>query len=242
MSAETGTDSDYGLMDTRYALYVAPPPGHPLKLFADAWLGRDPDRDERVPQPLVEGLAPERLHEITAFPRRYGFHATLKAPFRPVPDLAADALQADVAAFAARQSPILLPLKVGELGKFLGLVPAGPAQEIDELAAACVRGFDRYRAPLSAQERERREPDRLSPTERAHLERWGYPYVLDRFRFHMTLTGPLPEPERHSVRAILTALLAPLLTQPLRIDQLALFVQTHEVAPFRVAARFPFGG
>ena len=96
MSAETGTDSNYGLMDTRYAIYFAPRPESPLKRFADAWLGRDPDRDERVSQPVIEGFAPERLHEITAFPRHYGFHATLKAPFRPVPDLAADALLGDL--------------------------------------------------------------------------------------------------------------------------------------------------
>ena len=31
MSTETGTDSDYGLLDTRYAIYFAPPPGSPLK-------------------------------------------------------------------------------------------------------------------------------------------------------------------------------------------------------------------
>ena len=242
MSAETGTDSDYGLMDTRYAIYFAPPPGHPLKDFADAWLGRDPDRDERVAQPVVDGLSPERLHEITAFPRRYGFHATLKAPFRPVPDLAADALLGDLEAFAARRSAFDLPLRIGELGGFLALVPARQGPAMDRLAADCVRDFDRYRAPLRDVERERRDPSRLSAAEREHLERWGYPYVLDRFRFHMTLTGPLEEPERGAVRALLAAALEPHLTEPLAIGQLALFVQTHTVAPFRVAARFPLGG
>jgi putative phosphonate metabolism protein len=242
MSVETGTDSDYGLMDTRYAIYLAPPPGHPLKAFADAWLGRDPDRDARVAQPVVDGLAPERLHEITAFPRRYGFHATLKAPFRPVAGLAADALLGDLGAFAARQKPFALRLRVAELGGFLALVPAEASPPMDRLAAACVRDFDRYRAPLEEAERTRRAPERLSAAERAHLERWGYPYVLDRFRFHMTLTGPLDEPERTTVRTILEEALAPQLHDPLAVDQLALFVQTHKVAPFRVAARFPFEG
>ena len=79
----------------------------------------------------------------------------------------------------------------------------------------------------------------LSPVERDHLERWGYPYVLDRFRFHMTLTGPLEEPERGRVAAILEAALAPLLAETVMIEQLALFTQTHRVAPFRVVARFP---
>jgi putative phosphonate metabolism protein len=241
MGVETGTDSDYGLMDTRYAIYFAPRPGSPLKRFADAWLGRDPDRDERVSQPVLEDLATERLHEITAFPRRYGFHATLKAPFRPVPELAADALLGDLEAFAAARSAFGIRLQVGELAGFLALVPASPSEKIDRLAADCVREFDRYRAPLRPDERDRRQPERLSPAERDHLDRWGYPYVFDRFRFHMSLTGPLEEPERSQVRALLETALAPHLTEPVPVDQLALFVQTHGVAPFRVVARFRLG-
>jgi putative phosphonate metabolism protein len=240
MSAETGTDSDYGPMDTRYAIYFAPPPSSPLKQLADAWLGRDPDRDERVSQPIVEAIPPERLHEITAFPRHYGFHATLKAPFLPAPGLEADALLGDVEAFAAARRPFRARLKLDELDGFLALVPAGPSPELDRLAADCVRGFDRFRAPMGEEERARRQPERLSDREREHLERWGYPHVLDLFRFHMTLTGQLDEPERGKVKAVLDHAFGPLLAEPVRVDQLALFTQTHRVAPFRVVARFPF--
>jgi putative phosphonate metabolism protein len=240
MSVETGTDSDYGLMDTRYAIYFAPRPSSELKRFADAWLGRDADRDERVPQPVVRGIAPERLHEITAFPRHYGFHATLKAPFTPVPGLEADALLGDVEAFAAARRPMRVRLRVDELAGFIALVPAEPTDAIDRLAADCVREFDRHRAPLHEKDRGRRAPVELSDLEREYLERWGYPYVLDRFRFHMTLTGPLEEPERGEVKSILKAALASHLVEPAPVDQLALFTQTHRVAPFRIVARFPF--
>ena len=242
MSDETDTVGDYGLLDTRYALYFAPPPGSPLKQLADAWLGRDPDIDERVPQPVVADIAPERLHEITAMPRHYGFHATLKAPFAPAPGLEADALLGDVEAFANGRKPCHVRLVVGELDGFLALVPAAPSPELNHLAADCVREFDRFRAPLTDAERARRRPELLSEQERDHFERWGYPYVLDRFRFHMTLTGPLDEPERGMVKTVLEHVFAPLLTQPLAVDQLALFTQTHRVAPFRVVARFPFRG
>ena len=128
MSSETGTDSDYGLLDTRYAIYFAPRPASPLKHFADAWLGRDPDRDERVPQPVVEGITAERLHEITAFPRHYGFHATLKAPFTPAPGVESDALLGDVEAFAAARRPLRVRLQ-GRRAVALpgaGSGPAGP--------------------------------------------------------------------------------------------------------------------
>jgi putative phosphonate metabolism protein len=237
---ETGTVSDYGPMDTRYAVYFAPPPGSPLKRLADAWLGRDPDRDERVSFPVVDGITPERLMEITAFPRHYGFHATLKAPFFLASDAEAVGLLGDVEAFAALQRPFRVRLEVGELAGFLALVPAQPSRELDRLAAGCVREFDGFRAPPSEEERARRRPEQLSEQERDNLERWGYPYVFDQFRFHMTLTGPLEEPERRHVRAILEHAFDPFLAEPVPIDQLALFTQTHRVAPFRVVARFPF--
>lgn len=238
----TDTVTEYGIMDTRYAIYFAPPPGSPLKQFADAWLGRDPDRDERVAQPVVHAIPSERLHEITALPRHYGFHATMKAPFIPAPGVEADALLGDVEGFAARRRPFHVRLKVDALGNFLALVPVAAAPEVDRLAADCVREFDRFRAPLSDEERARRQPDRLTEAEQAHLDRWGYPYVFENFRFHMTLTGPLDEPERGKVKAILEQALASHLAQPMRIDQLALFTQTHRVAPFRVVGRFGFRG
>ncbi|MEK0085699.1 DUF1045 domain-containing protein [Benzoatithermus flavus] len=240
MSADTGTDSDYGPMDTRYAVYYAPPPGSPLKRLADAWLGRDPDRDERVSFPVVDGITPERLLEITAAPRHYGFHATLKAPFALAEGMEAAGLLGDVEQFAMSRRPCRVKLKVGELAGFLALVPAEPSPAVDRLAADCVREFERFRAPLSEEERARRQPERLSEQERAYLDRWGYPYVFELFRFHMTLTGPLEEPERGRVRAILEHAFAPYLVEPLVIDQIALFTQTHRVAPFRVAGRFPF--
>lgn len=242
MSVETGTDSDYGLSDTRYAIYFAPLASDPIKRFADAWLGRDPDRDERVAQPVLEGIPSGRLHEITAAPRHYGFHATLKAPFSPAGGVESSALLGDLETFAAARRPLHVRLRLDELEDFLALVPAEPAPALAALAADCMRQFDRYRADLSASDRERRATADLAPAEREHLERWGYPYVLDRFRFHMTLTGPLDPPERGQVKAILQAALASHLAEPMAIDQLVLFTQTHRVAPFRVVARFPLGG
>jgi putative phosphonate metabolism protein len=239
---ETGTRSDYGPMDTRYAVFYVPPLNHPLKQLADAWLGRDPDRDERVSLPVVEGVSPERLQEITALPRHDGFHATLKAPFALVEGAEAVGLLGDVEAFAAGRRPFRVRLKVGDLEGSVALVLAEPSPAMEALAAACVEEFDRFRAPTSAEELARRWPETLDEREREHLQRWGYPYVLDRFRFHMTLTGPLEEPERGRVKAILEHALRPALAQPVPVTELALCTQTHHVAPFRVVARFPMRG
>lgn len=238
---ETGTVSDYGPMDTRYAVYWSPRPGEPVRQLADAWLGRDPDGDRRVSFPVVDAITPERLMEITAFPRRYGFHATLKAPFALLPGQEASGLVGDVEAFAADQRAFRVRLKVGEVdGSYVALVLAEPSRAMSELAAGCVREFERFRAPLTTAERRRRRPERLSERERDHLERWGFPWVFEDFRFHMTLAGPLEAAELPTVRRVLEHAFVPLLAQPLRVDQLTLFTQTHEVAPFRVVGRYPF--
>lgn len=233
---------DYSMGDARFAVYAVPPLDGPLKLLGDAWLGRDPDIDESVPHPIVEGVTPARLQEITHSPRRYGFHGTLKAPFTLAPEQESGALQDAIEAFAAGRRPFDVRLEVGSLSGFVALVPAEPCPELDDLAAACVRELDRFRAPLTDEERARRRPEDLSESQRANLERWGYPYVLDDFRFHMTLTDRLDEPEHGKVKAFLEHVFAPVVARPFRVDQIALFAQTHQVAPFHVVRRFPFGG
>lgn len=230
------------ITETRYAIYTVAPIDGPLKPLADAWLGRDPDIDEPIPQPLVAEIPRARLHQITASPRRYGFHGTMKAPFVLAEGAEAGGLHDALEAFAAGCRPFEVPLKVASLGGFIALVPAGPVPELDELAAAVVREFDRFRAPLTEEERTRRRPERLSEAEQANLERWGYPYVMEAFQYHMTLTDRLEEPEHGQVKAVIERLFAPLLERNLPVAELALFTQTHRVAPFRVAGRFRFGG
>lgn len=238
----TGGDAEgYGLLDTRYAIYALPPQGSALKRLGDAWVGRDPDIGEPIPHPIVDEVAPDRLQAMTASPRQYAFHGTLKAPFGLAPDAEAGALRDDLEAFAANQARFAVRLHVADVDGFLALVPAEPSAELDEFAAACVREFDRYRAPLTDEDRARRRPERLSERERAYLERWGYPHVLEEFRFHMTLTERLEEPERAQVRAVLERFLAPALAEPVPFGDVALLAQTHRVAPFNTVARLPLG-
>lgn len=230
----------YGFGDARYAIYAVPPLGSALKVLGDAWLGRDPDIDEPVPHPHIEGFDPERLREITASPRHYGFHATLKAPFSLAEGAAAGDLVDALTTFVAGREPIAVRLKVDSLGGFIALVPAEPVPALHRLADDCVRDFERFRAPLTAEDRERRRPERLSTRQRAYLDRWGYHWVFEEFVFHMTLTDRLEEPEQGRVRALLERMFAPVLAEPLRVDQVALFTQTHRVAPFRVVDRYRF--
>jgi putative phosphonate metabolism protein len=187
----------------RVALYWAPAPGSDAWVAGCGWLGRDTATGEALTQPQVPGVAPALLEQLTADPRRYGFHATLKAPFALAEGYESVGLLGDVEAFAATRKSFRVRLKVDSLDGFLALVPAEPSRQLDELAAACVREFDGFRAPLSEDDHARRQPEQLSEQEREYLDRWGYPYVFEFFRFHMTLTCRLEEPERGHVKAIL---------------------------------------
>jgi putative phosphonate metabolism protein len=226
----------------RYAIYYAPPDAAPLSRLAAAWLGRDAATGAAVPQPLVEGIVPDRLAAITASPRLYGFHATLKPPFALADGTDAAGLHEAVAALAAGLRRFELPIVLGEIEGFLALVPAVPTPSIDALAAACVAGLDRWRRPAEPAELARRRAGGLAPEAEANLARWGYPWVMELFRFHMTLTDRLAEPERHRVRDRLGLLVAPHVVHPLVIDGLAVFEQPAPGAPFTITSRHPFGG
>ena len=65
----------------RHAIYFAPPAGSPLAEFGADWLGWDPATGRGRDGFDLPGL-PRRRAELVATPARYGFHATLKAPFR----------------------------------------------------------------------------------------------------------------------------------------------------------------
>ncbi|MDX6748669.1 DUF1045 domain-containing protein [Geminicoccaceae bacterium 1502E] len=226
----------------RYAVYFAPPAGSPLSRFASEWLGRDAYTDTVLPRPAWCGLDPDRAAAITASPRRYGFHATLKAPFAAAEGVSQDDVQGAVAALAATRAPFEVRLKLGVLSGFVALVPAEASPALEALAGDCVRELDHLRAPLCAQEIARRRKSPLSPEEDAHLLRWGYPYVLEQFRFHMTLTERLAEPELGQVKAVLAEQAAALCAEPVRFDALAVFEQPDRQSPFVVTGRHPLGG
>lgn len=202
----------------RYALYYTPPPGD-FSDFGAAWLGWDPATGQEVAQPGLPGLD---LAALTEAPRRYGFHATLKAPFRLAPGQDEAALRRALAALAADLDPVTLDgLALTPIGGFLALTPEGDQAALNTLAAQVVAGLDPFRAPLSDAERARRNPDRLSTRQQGLLDRWGYPYVMDEFRFHMTLCGDLDG----ATQAALVRHLAPRLTvlpRPFTLDAISL--------------------
>lgn len=213
-------------MSARYALYYAPEPSSALWRFGSAVLGYDAATGEAIEALTPEGVTADDWTSMTNDPRRYGFHATLKAPFHLASGVDEVDLVVALARFAEKQATVALgtcSIEVVE-GAFVALIPRRAPAELAALEQAVVTGFDAFRAPLTEADRSRRNLNALSPRQRQQLEQWGYPYVLDDFRFHMTLSGRLAAPA--PIAASLQGLWAARQDTPdLSIDRIALFRQ-----------------
>lgn len=239
-------------MSARYAIYFAPPRHTPWWQFGANWLGRDEWQPEGQPVELpalptlptlqaiaaIPSLSTTAWTELTREPRRYGFHATLKAPFRLAQGTSEAALIGRVRALACTLNPVALgPLRVAMLGNFLALTPALPPAGLPMLANACVTELDDLRAPPATGQLARNNKHstkHLDDRERQLLAQYGYPHVLDRFRWHMTLTGVLDPVLAQQLYSALTPTIAALnAAAPLLLDRLCLFVEAAPGAPFQ---------
>jgi 2'-5' RNA ligase len=226
-------------MAVRYAIYYAPDPASALWRFGSSVLGYDARTGRDVPLLCPEGLSQARWQEATRAPRRYGFHATLKAPFRLSLGMKEAALLDAAERIAARLPPVDLGrcdvgvVAAGATAGFVAITPVSPPHALAQLERAVVEGLEPLRAPLYPAERERRRPDELTARQRHYLDRYGYPYVLEEFAFHMTLSGLLdaPRPVAESLRreAAENGIAGPIV-----VDRLEIFRQDAEEARFRV--------
>ncbi|GAB6051929.1 DUF1045 domain-containing protein [Magnetospira thiophila] len=227
----------------RYALYFAPEADSALGRFGNSWLGFDPASGEDLARPDLPGLDTEELQKITVAPARYGFHGTLKPPFVLQVGTTVEDLEAAIQQLAATLGPFEIPaLKIIALGSFIALVPDPEPLALTALAASCVKELDPLRAPLSAAALERRRMAGLTPRQDAFLRRWGYPYVLEEFRFHLTLTGPLPVDQRAPLQERLEAATQTFARTPYLVRDICLFGDPGNGARFRLLKRFPFQG
>ena len=225
---------------TRYAIYVLPEAGSPLWSFGSRAIGYDSQSGEAVSFHDHAFYQRDDILELTADPRRYGFHATLKPPFSLAQGRTIKELEAALTTFVSKRTAFTVDeLVVARLGDFLALVPAEPIESLAALAADCVTTFEPFRAPLSAADRERRLKSPLTDRQITYLDKWGYPYVLDEFRFHMTLTGRLPEDAISDGLATLQANYAPI-SQAIQFDSVCLCEQPDRESRFRLRHRFQF--
>jgi len=221
-------------MTERYAIYYAPPRDSRLWKLGAQWLGRDAATGARLEPPAFSTIDAAAFVAATEQPRRYGFHATLKAPMRLALGVVSERLQAVARSLAAGISPVPIgPMEVRELGDFIALTPVTQRAELTRLAADCVTYFEPLRAPPEPEERSRRERVGLSETQRRYLDTYGYPYVMDEYRFHMTLTGAIAnEDTRRNYLEAARTFFEPALDTGCMLDGISLYHEPAAGRPF----------
>lgn len=208
----------------RYAIYFSPEQA--LAEAGAAWLGWDMVAGLHRPHPELTGID---LSTITERPRKYGLHATIKPPFVLAHGASFADLRNATCSLCTTFAPVILTgLKVSALGPFLALTIAGKQEAAAALAGEAVRRLDAFRAPLSEDALARRRQARLTPAQDQHLRDWGYPYVLDEFQFHITLTGRLSRADEKTARVAAETYFEPLLPKPFIIGSLSLAGQKSD--------------
>lgn len=236
---ERATNGAVEMEFQRYAIYYTAPPG-PLADFGAAWLGWDVATGLPVQHPIIHGLD-EDIASLTETPRKYGFHGTIKPPFRLSDGKTEAGLKTETQALCSRlQSLTLDGLELSRLGRFLALTVTGDTSHLSTLAAKVVMTLDDFRAPASEAELAKRRKANLSERQEGYLMQWGYPYVMEEFRFHLTLTGRLKADQAEALRESLTPMLTNTLPSPFTISDLTLAGEDaagrfHEIARFPLA-------
>ncbi|WP_380057385.1 DUF1045 domain-containing protein [Falsihalocynthiibacter sp. SS001] len=206
-------------MFNRFGIYMTPE----VESFAElgaSWLGWDLAEGSAVDFPAHMA---ETLCVTTMVPRKYGFHGTIKPPFHLADGTTYDALVIEALRLCATLKPVTIEgLQVEQIGNFLALVPSGNLAPLADLAAAVLQELDVFRAPPSDDELSRRRKANLTPLQETNLKNWGYPYVLEAFKFHITLTGPIEPDQTSTLISMAQSHFADHLERPITIEALTL--------------------
>ncbi len=204
-------------------------------------MGRDAYRRVACKRPSLAGLGDTDCELLTEAPRWYGFHATLKAPFELSDGQSEAALLSFAKEFAQARYAFDVQFAVRELGSFLALMIDAQSDEMQEFHCDAVKAFEPFRGALSEEDLERRRKSSLTTAQESHLQSWGYPYIFDDFRFHMTLTGRIGDPDlRRKVQSRLSAYFSEAIESHHRVDGVAVFYQPDRETSFHVVGRFDF--
>ena len=224
----------------RFAIYSAPPP--PLWDIGSSWLGYDALAARAVARVPIPGISREYLDSLTRIPGHYGLHATIKAPFRLAENRSEKELRSSIADLASQFRHFYTPpLRLCLIDNFFCLCPEKRSLDLNNLAAQCVQSLDMFRAPFDRNELTRRTTGKLTEDEKRNLFLWGYPYVMDQYRFHITLTGRVRDKsEQDKVRTLMLEYFSMVIGRPMLMDGISLFIEPSPQQAFRLSCHYPF--
>ncbi len=226
---------------TRYAIYYVPPESDYLTRFVASWFGWDVYKSINVEYPVLSNLNYD-IKEITSTPSKYGLHATLKAPFCLAPDRTIDELRLSLLVLSHSIKQFEIPsICLRIISGFIAIVPTIQNESVNNLAKKCVEELDCFRQAKPLNNLNARRAAGLSDSEERNLLKWGYPYVLDDFRFHLTLTNKLSSKALKNVFPVLSSELQPVLNGPLVIGKICLLGESNINEKFEVIEEFSFG-
>jgi 2'-5' RNA ligase len=232
------------MTEPRYAIYLAPGPDTALWSFGSRVLGYDAASGDSIEGFSLPGFDPAAWRALTERPRVYGFHATLKAPFRLAPGMnRADLVAALDALAASRDAFDLGALGVRALSEsdghgFVALTLMHRNAALEQLEPLVVAELDRFRAPMTEAERAKRRPEQLTPRQQEALARVGYPYTGPDYLFHMTLTGAVQD-VWHVADLLADAVANEVGGAHFAVEALVLYEQPGSGQPFRITHRAP---
>ena len=176
----------------RYAIYYAPIENCGLDVFGKCLLGWDPYKGEEITNsypPKLPNL--QKFSRFVLTPKQYGFHGTIKAPFRLKDGYTYNDLENKVCEISKQiHSFYIDKLIIKKLGNFIALIPTNNLK-VNDVSNKFVEGLDYLRDELSENEIKKRNPIKLTSRQKKMLFKWGYPYVFNEFKFHLTLTSKL---------------------------------------------------
>ena len=179
----------------RVAIYFLPKKNSSLENFGKNLLGRDINKKKKISLTRRQKYFISRgftffdeLKDYCEQPAKYGFHATLKAPFRLKRNVKTKNFYDVISHIAAQHSRFKIKgLKIVYSKKFTFITSRKPNKLLRNLENDLVKHLDTFRAELNKTEIKKRIPDSLTFKQNKYLKEWGYPFVFDQFKFHMTL-------------------------------------------------------
>ena len=182
---------------SRYAIYYAPPKESSLEEFGRYWFGWDPLNAKLINNKhrinYLNRFGIKNLINIdknVLIPKKYGFHGTLIPPFKLNKNYSTNTLFKKTEDIAKKFKKFkFYKFKLKKINNFYAFVQNKKNNNINKLSNRLVRELFKFRSPLTKKEIDRRNPSKLSKLQLNILYKWGYPYIMSEFNFHMTLAS-----------------------------------------------------